>query len=314
MTENHPLSDLVTSTGVPAILNTVRDFFEKLAGPAAEEMGLLVSDHVRAYRVQNQVTILNRAREFLTEAGLEPSSVPLRTLAPLLEGASLEEEETLRDMWAGLVANAATEDGVRRVPPAFPEIMRQLSPLDGLILRSRFVAFDRFPFAPGMERGRPGDWDLDVENDADVIPSLINLTRLGLVEWDRGIRSRLQDAGDRIEALERRIQALAEMLGQAGGGLPLGPNYVGRPGQVALTPLGTSFLRSCLPPIRPPIESPVADTDSPEDHRIWAWVAVGLARVWAREEELAEELAESAKKSQEIHFLSVSKAQGSHDS
>lgn len=45
-----------------------------------------------------------------------------------LDGASLEEDEEMQELWAALLANALVEDpNDRRIPAALPEILRQIS-------------------------------------------------------------------------------------------------------------------------------------------------------------------------------------------
>src|SRR5690606_5504871 len=80
-------------------------FLERLTGPAATELGLMWGDKARYYRYRNQVRLLIRAREMLEKAGLAANHVPLRTLLPLLEGAATEDDESLSEKWAALLAN-----------------------------------------------------------------------------------------------------------------------------------------------------------------------------------------------------------------
>jgi hypothetical protein len=49
----------------------------------------------------------------------------LKTLLPILESASLEDDEDLHDRWANLLANAAAFDG--RVHPSFTQILQGLT-------------------------------------------------------------------------------------------------------------------------------------------------------------------------------------------
>jgi len=61
------------------------------------------------------------------DAGFTPQAVPIKLLFPLLEGASLEEDEDLHTLWAALLANAASPENEERVRPAFIATLRQLS-------------------------------------------------------------------------------------------------------------------------------------------------------------------------------------------
>lgn len=77
------------STEIKAIesgFDLVKKFLEKIAGPASEEIGLLLQDKVKLYRFKNWYKILGKAKKYLEERKIEPKAIPLRTLLPLLEG------------------------------------------------------------------------------------------------------------------------------------------------------------------------------------------------------------------------------------
>lgn len=61
------------------------------------------------------------------EAGFTPQAVPPKILFPLLEGASFEEDESLHDMWAALLANAASPENREKVKPGFIATLKNLS-------------------------------------------------------------------------------------------------------------------------------------------------------------------------------------------
>src|SRR5690606_2835341 len=102
-----PITTALATAGSEAAADAARGFLSKLAGPAVSEVGLLLQDKVRLYRLGNQLKMLDKSREMLRQAGIEPESVPFRTLLPLLEGAALEDDESMSARWAALLANAA---------------------------------------------------------------------------------------------------------------------------------------------------------------------------------------------------------------
>lgn len=128
-----PESEL-TKAGIEAAAKTAKQFLEKLVGATLKEVGELLADQVRFYRFKNQVKILNKAQRILDEAGVSPRAVPLKTLAPILENCSFEEDESLLDKWAALLATAADPNSKLSVRPSFPEILKELSPKEALIL------------------------------------------------------------------------------------------------------------------------------------------------------------------------------------
>jgi hypothetical protein len=112
------------------------DLLRKLAGPVAEELGLTLQDEVRVFRLKRRIRLLERVQQMLNEKGVEPQRVPLKILVPVIEGASLEEDDELQDRWAALLVNTATTGGAM---PAAPEILRQLTSMDVFLLQ---VCFD----------------------------------------------------------------------------------------------------------------------------------------------------------------------------
>ena len=74
--------------------------------------------------------VLSRAQEMLRDAGIKPKSVPIKTVVPLLQYSSMEEDNDLRAMWAALLANAASTG----VHPSFPGILSKLSRNDAVFL------------------------------------------------------------------------------------------------------------------------------------------------------------------------------------
>jgi hypothetical protein len=112
----------LAKAGAESLLKPVADIIDKVAGPAAEEFGLALQDHVKAYRLRGQVRLWQRTREFLDEAGIDVHPVAPKLLLPIIDYGSVEDDAWLRDRWAALLANAAI--GQSDVLPAYPEILR----------------------------------------------------------------------------------------------------------------------------------------------------------------------------------------------
>jgi hypothetical protein len=83
-----------------------------------------------------------RAKEFLAQEEKEANRVPLKVFMPLIENASLEEDDQLQDRWAALLANAATGDGVLA---SYVETLKQLTKYEVDLLRDAFYQF--YPLA-----------------------------------------------------------------------------------------------------------------------------------------------------------------------
>src|ERR1700733_2109969 len=106
---------------------------KRMLGPAADELAEMWRDQVRLYRYERQVKCIEKAEKMAADAGFSPNEVPPKILFPLLEGASMEHDETLHTMWAALLANASSQIG-RIVRPSFINLLREMAPDEAQLL------------------------------------------------------------------------------------------------------------------------------------------------------------------------------------
>ena len=182
MSESYDLA----KAGFDAAMQPLADIINKIAGPAAEELGLTFQDHVKMFRLKRQIRLLQKTKAILDRECVEPRRVPLKLLAAILDNATLEEDDYLQDMWAALLANNAMGNGLETI---FSEILRQLSPADAHLLRSCFHEVMSSPM--NRETGRflilesLQQWIENLRKERTDIPlsdlSLENLKRLGLI-------------------------------------------------------------------------------------------------------------------------------------
>lgn len=169
-------------------LRAAKSFAGKVVDPPLEEIGLIFQDHVRSFRLRRQIALLLKARERLEAAGIEPHTVPLKTVVPLLEGASLEDDPDLQERWVGLLTSAAAASSPSAIPPTFPLILRQLTPPDALVLEAICSAHEEGSYGTtwGVERPALGArLSIDAE---DLNATLDNLMGLGLADREPATR------------------------------------------------------------------------------------------------------------------------------
>lgn len=121
---------------------TAREFAGKLINPALEEGGGVLSDTIKFWRFKNQINLLLKAKKFLEDKGINPSQVLPKTLVPILEEGSLEEDAMMQNRWAAMLANAADPSSGVDVRPSYPEILKQLSALEVAILDSFYTTIN----------------------------------------------------------------------------------------------------------------------------------------------------------------------------
>jgi hypothetical protein len=127
---------------LPAIAKEATDIIKKesesfisaVLGETAKALGGWIADSINGRRHRNLIHITVDAKRRLADAGLSPKEVPLKIINPMLEAASLEEEASLQNMWANLLANAADPRQLRSVTVAFPAILKELRSTDARFL------------------------------------------------------------------------------------------------------------------------------------------------------------------------------------
>lgn len=132
MAEGDMSRDLARADVEDLIPEDLGRFMGTILGSASIEMDQLIAERVGWWRFKQRVTVAKKAKKLLDAADMTPKEVPLRTSVPLLEAASLEEDEDLQDRWASLLANAA--GGIVDVPPSFANVLRELDPVSAKIL------------------------------------------------------------------------------------------------------------------------------------------------------------------------------------
>jgi hypothetical protein len=105
-------------------------FLGGVFGPASQELGHLFGDQMKYWRFKNAVNILEKAQAYVEKRGLKPEQVKALRFGDgllLLEASSLEEEETVQDLWARLMANAVDPSSPVRPEKMYIDILKSLS-------------------------------------------------------------------------------------------------------------------------------------------------------------------------------------------
>lgn len=197
----------------------IRELVGDLLGPPASEAGQYLADKIRLYRFNAAIEALKKARTIIAASGLPANPMDLKRLVPMLEGASLEENDDLISRWAGLIASAATTSDTL---PAFAEILRQLTPEEARMLDFMFdnavdVAGLVGP-AQGVDKAK-----LRTESALSQEQFLVRVQNL-----------------HRLELIVQLTNVVAEPV--------RGFRGWGHVGHVGLTALGEAFVRACRGP------------------------------------------------------------------
>lgn len=186
----------------PDTIDRISDLVHKLAGPMVEEFGLLLGDTVRAYRAKNLKRTLEKTQKILDASEITPGSVPPRILIPIIEASSLEDSESLQDLWAGLLATASAEnDGFS---PSFVETLKQLTPNEAQQLENVSMMSARAAGKPAVHEymklviERPNSSPYVSPGVYKSVFAFDTFERLGLLQRDYEVAGRLDRYNDEI--------------------------------------------------------------------------------------------------------------------
>lgn len=254
-----------TAEAVEGLVKAV-PVYQDLMQPTVREVGLVTARTVHAALapLRGMVWGVEKIEEFLYEAlnkrltGTPPERI--QTPEPTVAGPALEalrfagNEETLREMYANLLATAMDRETAERAHPAFVDVIRQLAPDEAkiftLVSRTRAVPRPLITVYAARKDKKPGSYVVRLhfsllgEQAGCQHPHLTsnyveNLCRLGLIEIPPG-RSYTDD--NLYEPLENHADVLAVKTKiEAKGEEP----EIGRE-SLLITNFGVQFYRACV--------------------------------------------------------------------
>lgn len=122
-----PVGDAI-NTVTETTVKGAGTFLSSICLPAFQEFGFLLQDRVKHWRALQAAKIANKAEEKLNALGSsEAKQAHPRVVIKLLEEASLVEDDSVQEMWAGLLASSCTEDGKDDSNVLFVNLLSQLT-------------------------------------------------------------------------------------------------------------------------------------------------------------------------------------------
>jgi hypothetical protein len=226
-------TDVVGAGAALAGALKLTDIIKAMLGPAAAEIAERFRDNIRIYRYGRQLDCLKKAEMMAENAGFTPKAVPIKLLFPLLEGASLEDNETLHTMWAALLANAASPESTVR--PGFIAILRQMSPDEAAMMN-------------WVYRNREGDDDDDSTSSSTSSSYGVEDNSLVRAYYSLGFgpSSEQPEPEQVLQTIEEYLTCIgsleaAQFLVYVHANGDIDPYY-------QLTPRGRAFIKACQAP------------------------------------------------------------------
>ncbi|MFV5695924.1 Abi-alpha family protein [Flavobacterium sp. LB3P122] len=163
-----PIGDAV-NTGVEKSFQGLEGFLKSVCLPALDEIGLLLKDKVRHWRLCNILNIMEKAKGKLDFQGesLQIKSHP-RIALSIIENGSLNDNDEIQELWAGLFTSSCTEDGQDDENLIFVDLLKQLTVAQARILKFSCESSRKILYKNGLVVGD------DLEADCNL---LIELTK-----------------------------------------------------------------------------------------------------------------------------------------
>lgn len=171
---------LVIKTGIEQMFAPLQRLLDQLLGPAATEVGITLGDSLKVWRLKRQLRLLQEVKRLIEGSGRDINPIATRLFFPVLEAASIEDDDEMQTRWAALLANEATSVG--SVHPSYIDVLKQLAPDEARLLDKLCDWCQRNKtrkLVPGEVREHDREMNRIFKSSGD---SLGNLVRLGLIQ------------------------------------------------------------------------------------------------------------------------------------
>jgi len=127
-------------------LDKLGEFVSRLFGDFLTDAVGIVADRLKFFRWQRQMRLIDEVnRELAARNVVQIRPVAPKLGLPLLEAASLEEDDELQDLWIRLLANAMDPSFHGDLRYSYLEILKSLTPLDAKFLNVFYTALKNDP-------------------------------------------------------------------------------------------------------------------------------------------------------------------------
>ena len=169
-------------TSVEAVKNLARFLDGAFGNIVSNSVGLL-SDKLAYYRLAKAIALQETVDAKLHERGVKKKYIPVKFGLPIIENATVEEDNVLQEKWVNLLTNALDATYERPMRRNFSTILADLEPIDAKILDmtvKEYLSFSGDKSAVLFELKK-------LINITKLSPAVIenavrNLMRLGLVK------------------------------------------------------------------------------------------------------------------------------------
>jgi hypothetical protein len=162
-----------------------------LCGPAAQEIGLLWGDQIRAWRADRAANIVEKARDRL------PTPIDGRPIAKekviyqLLDAGSWADDDLMQGLWAGLLASSCNAEGGDDTNLPMITLLGQLTRGQALLLEKVMNEVKVLDGVETLTADRTLGYSvddllqvMDLKTSSDVRAAITGLATMGLLDND----------------------------------------------------------------------------------------------------------------------------------
>jgi len=169
-------------------ISAAKEYADLVLKEPLSRLGGLLSDSVGDWKFRNSVRLIPKAKKLLDESGISPKQIAPSVFVPIVEEASLIDDENLSDMFSSLLANHIADEDGGIIHPSYVKVLAQLSSMDALVLKA-FANFTASEEARdvGLKGGGLRVEFIAKESSTELTPcylSCLNLWRLGIVSHE----------------------------------------------------------------------------------------------------------------------------------
>ncbi len=144
-----------------------------ISGSLEQGMGIF-EDKLKYMRWERQLRLIDKADEILKSRGLQNPTkpIPLKLAIPLLEAASLEDDNYIQNLWINLLVNASDAEIEIELKRTYIDILERITPLEAKVLEKIYS----LSFEESHHKG------IETENLPDVAKIITDETRKDIKE------------------------------------------------------------------------------------------------------------------------------------
>lgn len=204
--ESKAIQEVAKASGkLLEVASALGNYFSRFSDGPFSQSARYIAEQIQFARYESQLSFLEKIQ---TRIAANPQikahrrNVPLKVLVPLIEAATLEENDDLQEKWAALLLNAADSTFSIEIQRSYLSMLAELSVMDAKILEAVYA----LPFADIQHNGvstaelpnRATVFDPRIEYSTpkeEVLISIGNLTRIGCLRvgltWGGGESSKI---------------------------------------------------------------------------------------------------------------------------